>query len=370
MRIGAWLLAGAILITTAVGCGKKGPPLPPLRPDPGRVADLSVRAIDDRVEFTFTIPAANADGSTPPALDRVEIYGVSALDTEPAPTPAALLEADNLKFTIDVVPAPEPDAPDPGVDDVLHGQQVTVTDPVGAVPAGTVLRYVAVGVVGRRRGPTSPVATVDLGLGPTAPSGLLFEYDETSVSLSWLAGAADDSFHVYRTATADEEVGRLTSAPLGDPSFMTPVEFGRQRCFEVRAVRTEGVVSIESAASRPICLTAVDGFPPPPPTALQVIADTGGVTLSWSGVDAADLAGYLILRGEGAGETLVALTTAPLTSQSYRDTTVSPGITYTYAVVSVDDSIPANRSAESNRQVVTARAPDTGEESHAAFVPG
>ena len=373
IRTGAWLALGAVLVTMATACGKKGPPLAPLRPNAGRVADLSVRAIDDRIEFTFTVPAANADGSTPPAADRIEIFGVALLETDPAPSPLSILDAENLKVTIPVVPAPDPESAEPPAaegDEVRHGQQVTVSDPVGTVPEGTVLRYVAVGAVGRRRGSTSRVVAVSPALRPPPPTGLLFEYDQTTVSLSWLGASPDDAFHVFRTATEDEDETRLTAAPVDEPRFGTPVEFGRQRCFHVRAVHVEGTVSIVSAASRPICISAVDRFPPPPPTALQAIAGAGGVTLSWSGVSAVDLAGYLVLRGEGAGETLVPLTSAPVTGQSYRDTTVSPGGVYTYAVVSVDDSIPPNRSAESNRQVVTAR--ESGavrQESNAALVP-
>jgi hypothetical protein len=360
-RTGAWSAArglfvlGAVVITLAAACGKKGPPRPPLRPNPGRVADLAVRAIDERIEFTFTIPAANADGTTPPALDRVEIYGLQAPDADPAPAPASIAAPENLKLTIGVVPAGDPDPEVEAPDAVRHGDLVTVADRVGAVPEGTVLRYLAVGVTGRRRGATSGVVAIEPALRPPAPTGLLFEYDQTEVSLSWLGSAAADAFHVYRAGTAEGDDVRLTAAPVDGPAFSTLVEFGTPRCFNVRAVHVEGAVSIESAKSRPICLTAVDRFAPPAPTALQAIADAGGVTLSWSGVDAADLAGYLVLRGEGAGETLVPLTDAPVTGQSYRDTTVSPGVTYTYAVVSVDGVTPPNRSGESNRQVVTVR---------------
>jgi hypothetical protein len=79
------------------------------------------------------------------------------------------------------------------------------------------------------------------------------------------------------------------------------------------------------------------------------------VALAWSPVAAADLAGYVILRGEGPGETLQPLTRVPATARSYRDTTVRSGVTYTYAIVAVDRAVPPNASAASDRQVVTAR---------------
>ena len=58
------IVPAALVLTAlaATACGKRGDPQPPLRPIPGRVADLSAHRVDDRVELRFTVPAANLDG--------------------------------------------------------------------------------------------------------------------------------------------------------------------------------------------------------------------------------------------------------------------------------------------------------------------
>ena len=75
--------------------------------------------------------------------------------------------------------------------------------------------------------------------------------------------------------------------------------------------------------------------------------------LSWMRGDL--FAGYIVLRGEAPGDTLQAITTAPVTANSYRDETVKPGVRYVYAVVAVDTAKPQNVSAQSNRAEETAR---------------
>ena len=49
------------------------------------------------------------------------------------------------------------------------------------------------------------------------------------------------------------------------------------------------------------------------------------------------------------------MTSAPIMDTTYRDEAVRPGARYTYAVVAVDRSEPANQSAESNRVEETGR---------------
>jgi fibronectin type 3 domain-containing protein len=105
----------------------------------------------------------------------------------------------------------------------------------------------------------------------------------------------------------------------------------------------------------PVCETPVDTFPPSAPGALIAFQEGAQVVLRWQGVETVDLAGYLVLRGGAAGETLQPLTTAPVTGTVYRDASVQAGATYTYAVVAIDRAAPPNTSAQSNRETVTVR---------------
>ena len=131
------------------------------------------------------------------------------------------------------------------------------------------------------------------------------------------------------------------------------MEFGVERCFIVRSVVVAGLVSIESDASPPACRTARDTFPPAAPTKLFDSPFEGRISLSWSAVDAPDLAGYLVLRADGDDLTMRPLMTSPLTETAFVDATTRAGTRYTYAVVAVDKA--GNRSPESDRVAETGR---------------
>src|SRR5207244_1420387 len=100
-------------------------------------------------------------------------------------------------------------------------------------------------------------------------------------------------------AAGKEQVPALNSAPLAVAAFSTPVEFGAERCFVVRSAIVRGAVSLESDAPKPICTTPVDTFPPPAPDGLIALPSEGKIQLKWNAVDVPDLAGYLVMRGEG-----------------------------------------------------------------------
>jgi len=147
----------------------------------------------------------------------------------------------------------------------------------------------------------------------------------------------------------------LTPKPLSAAEFAIPVEFGREQCFAVRTVTVAGSTTTEGPLSPVLCTTPVDSYPPPVPSGLQVIQEGAFVTLNWTGVEAADLAGYVVLRGDGDGVTMAPLTRTPVRETTFVDRTVQPGATYTYSVYAVDSAPVPNVSGQSNRQSVTVR---------------
>src|SRR5215210_7850571 len=69
------------LVWLLVGCGKKGPPLPPLVRLPVAPADFSVQRRGSTVAIQFTVPSSNSDGSTPADLTRVDVYAATGPST-------------------------------------------------------------------------------------------------------------------------------------------------------------------------------------------------------------------------------------------------------------------------------------------------
>ena len=146
----------------------------------------------------------------------------------------------------------------------------------------------------------------------------------------------------------------LNTTFLTVPSFKDPrVEFGVERCYIVRRVEMVASIPVESAPSPKLCVTPVDTFPPAAPASLAHVSSGTEVSLIWEANTDADLAGYLVLRGEAPGDKLAPLTAAPISAASYVDTSVRRNRSYVYEVVAVDKS--GNQSAPSNRVEETIR---------------
>lgn len=350
------------LVVTAVivaACGKKGPPRAPLRPVPAAVEEFTAARSAERVTLTFTIPAANLDRSTPPAVDRVEVYALTQPASAAPPTAAQLVLPPNVVLATPVTredaaarptPASSVKPATPG-GRIEHLETLTLPSPDGAM----VRYYVAVPSAGRRRGPASSVLALPLSGDPEAPADLRLDYSERELMLIWQA--ADEKLRFMVGRRDGDAVASVTPELLTVSTYSTPVEFGVERCFVVRAALVAGPVTVFGPASAPACQTPVDRFAPAPPTDLQAVASEGAIELVWTASTATDLAGYVVLRAEGASGTLQPLTPAPIAATQYRDAAVRPGVTYSYAVVAVDTAMPANRSGPSNRQDATARQP-------------
>ena len=68
-------------IVTA-GCGRKGPPLPPLVRLPVAPAEIAAERRGSSIDIHFTVPASNTDGSRPANIQRVEVYPIDGPFTD------------------------------------------------------------------------------------------------------------------------------------------------------------------------------------------------------------------------------------------------------------------------------------------------
>jgi hypothetical protein len=144
----------------------------------------------------------------------------------------------------------------------------------------------------------------------------------------------------------------LNPTPLDVLTFSDPVTAldGRERCYVVRSVRGQGAQAVEGNPSERVCIEPVDNAAPEPPAGLQAVVSEGSIALIWVPNAEADVAGYLVLRGEAGDATLTPVTDAVVTEARYTDRTVKPGVRYVYAVQAIDTRLPRpNVSAESMR---------------------
>jgi hypothetical protein len=146
----------------------------------------------------------------------------------------------------------------------------------------------------------------------------------------------------------------VNTQPLTTPAFSDPrIEFGTERCYVVRAVKTFGTSSEESEPSDTACITPRDIYPPAPPRGLTAVVNAGAVALIWDPNAENDLDGYLVLRADAPNGTLQPITREPIHQTTFNDASVKPGVRYVYAIVAVDKA--GNIGAQSNRVEETAR---------------
>jgi hypothetical protein len=289
----------------------------------------------------------------------------------PATTAVAILTSKHLLDEIEVAPAPEAATDVPAASAAGNSSAASPTAPAGGTtltpgsrasfvedvtaaraaaathPDASLMRYVVVGAVGAHRlGTPSTIIEVPLTLELPPPTDLAVTFDETTTKLTWKAGAPLQSFRVYQTDhTGKEPAEPINPAPLTEPAFTAPVEFGQERCYVVRAIALVRVASVESNPAGPACVAPVDTFPPAAPTGLSGLPSERQIQLLWTPVAAADLAGYVVLRGEDGGAP-APITPNPVPEASYTDTNLRAGTRYTYTVVAVDKA--GNRSQPSN----------------------
>jgi fibronectin type 3 domain-containing protein len=193
-----------------------------------------------------------------------------------------------------------------------------------------------------RKGRTGAVSTLTslplVGLAP-APANVRVRFSETAVTVEWDPVVSAAAYNVYR---GEDLLQPVNPAPL--------------KCYRIRSASSLDPAIVEGEASAPQCITARDQFSPAAPSGLAAVPTAGQISLIWDANTEKDLAGYLVLRGEGGADTaLAAITPAPIKETSYRDTTVKPGVSYVYAVVAVDTATPPNTSPQSARVQETAR---------------
>ena len=392
----------AALVVSA--CGKKGNPLPPLVRLPAAPADFAVARVDDQVIVRFNAPATNVDGAQPVDLGRIEVY---ALTLEGRPPEVAQVDPEELREAATLV-ATQPAETIAGeviVREALTSEMhtpvvlplrnpsraerdtsTTHDGPLVAPPAGAgVQRYYVAFAVNLRNRYGPPTALVAAPLAPASgpPSAPRVTVTENSMSLRWTPpvdarglGLATDpdwlpatpvvppppptTYDVYETArNASSDRPARVPVPL-NPEPIAATEFsqdgitlGAERCFYIRAVDIVDGVHVRGPASPMTCDPFADTFPPGAARDLVGVAVAGGVNLIWETSQSDDVVGYLVLRGEAGSATLTPLNKAAVTSPSYRDETVKPGVRYVYAIVAVDSA--GNRSAESNRIEETAQ---------------
>ncbi len=175
-----------------------------------------------------------------------------------------------------------------------------------------------------------------------SPEGLRLHPQNGVIALSWdpftiASNASLQGFRIYQRDPVPPNI--MVSGFSTDTTYIwISLRNGKQYCFRVAAVTALG----ETEAGAEVCGTPA-GIPSSP-RAFTAQAGERSVSLSWqTPIDsgAVDLLGYRLFRADtNSSLTYVASATA----QSYTDTNVTAGVTYTYQILAFNDVWDGDRS--------------------------
>jgi hypothetical protein len=362
-------LFGILLLATALGCGKQGPPLPPLRTVPAQTKDLHLRQQGTRILFELTYPKTTAGGmALEGGLRAVEIWEAvqpAPREGKPQPLdPRAFSSTATLRSTIAeadlgassfgdrlilALPLPEgalvptpPSAAPPAA--TTPPSAATTATPAPAVPRSPA-RFYAVRTVskaGERSDFSNQVSLVPK-TPPDAPDQVTTTARPDGIAIEWTPVTGALGYAVYRRSA--EEKGHGQPVHAGGPDERSWVDtgarFGQSYIYAVTSFNDRDPF-IESAITREREVRYQDRFPPPPPTDLVALAEARRIRLVWKASAAEDLAGYIVYRRGAEGE-FRRITAQPLTAAEYADSDVTQGVSYSYRVTAVDQT--GNESA-------------------------
>ena len=351
----------------ATGCGKKGPPLPPLRVIPERVSRVTLRQTGDRLVLSLPRPKSRTDGTPLGPDTRIELL-MSVRDPAPKRPREIALEP-SLTWSI---PSGEWSA-------YMQGQRMEVgldlariastlevpTGPAGL--RGRKMTFIVEVVEDRKHSEPSDVESIVICQPPAAPVATAARITEDGILLNWSPGAPAGAapaagtarFGIYRHEVGEPRSDTpLATAATGDGWLDTAAAIGRPYRYVIREHAGEG--RCESADSPPLTAARVDLFPPAPPQGLAAIAEHGAIRLFWRPGREADLRGYRVYRADGPDKAFHLLTSEDLTSTSYTDEDVIAGVVYSYVVSARDGAEPVNESAWSDPAVETLKPDKEG----------
>lgn len=330
----------ALVVLMAMGCGKRGVPVPPKERVLQRV-EISGYQRGNQIVLSWKMPARNAGTGSVLNISRADIYRLA----EPVTAPLQLSEEEfaNRSTLIAAMPISVAD---------FGNKTILYKDTLAFAGQAARLRYAIrfVNATGQKAAfsnslliePTSKVAG--------GPASLSAEASQDAIHLKWDApktnidGSTPVSvlgYNVYRSNSEKEPGKLLKKTPVSALGFDDEFfEFGKDYYYFVRAVSI-GVQAepVESSESNVLKFKAVDTFAPSAPSAITVAAAPNTISIFFAVNPEKDIAGYKIYRSTDRDLDKVKwqlLTPELLKTNTFQDTKVESGKTYYYYMTATD----------------------------------
>ncbi len=359
------LLAGLALVASvcafsAAGCGKKGPPLPPVRVLPGPAREVRVRQIGAEVVLSAVLPQARTDGSPLGEDTTVRILRMPGTATLGVGSVSRRYLQRQFEKGAKVVAALTGDA----LRQAAPGGRLRYRDRdvFEAGSSARALRYLYSLIIvdaQARRSVLSPPVQIEPHEPPPAPASLKATTAEGEIRLTWEAGGPvpkQPLFNIYRWEAANPNPADvpLNVSPVAELSYVDKsFRYGATYRFVVRTLASQTPPVRESADSPEVEVRPVDVYPPQAPTGLAVTVEGAVIKLYWFPNSESDLAGYRIYRRKAGEANFALLGETRADETSFVDVSASPGVRYDYVISAVDSAEPLNESVRSEERSET-----------------
>lgn len=331
---------------SALSCGKRRPPLPPVENVPQRTEFLSGVQRGNRVILSWPAPRRNAPDDSVQSIRRVDVYRLA----EPAGSPRGLTE-EQFSTRATLIGSVAYEQISAAADDLTYEDVLALREPVR-------LRYAVrfVNAAGQRAA-FSNFLLVEPAPRISQPPVISAapEVTQNSVVLRWEPPAAniDGStpanvlgYNVYRadrsqTETAQTPINRtlVNATEYADQSF----QFGEEYVYVVRAVSLgQGEAQqVESLNSNAVTVATRDTFAPAAPASLSAAVSPGRISIFFAANPERDVAGYNVFRSDDPAlpkERWTKLNRGLLERTTFQDDSVESGVRYHYYLTAVDTS--------------------------------
>lgn len=342
-----------LLITVGsvlTGCGKQGPPLPPLRNIPLRTMDLTLRQEGPFLVLGMTYPSSTTSGMALGGVDAVELFAL----TKAAASEDLLPEVDPREFEVGATTLLTLRGAD--LDAAITGDRIQWRLPLAEpLPAEKIAQFFAVRTV---KGEEVSDSSNRVGLiaiePPTPPSKLEARPTAAGIELSWENAEDTAAFDIFRREAQNRgyEEEALARVPGEERAYVDQsAAFGHRYIYTVRTVaQTEPLIYSAEAGEQEVDYE--DRFAPPLPSNFVALPEVGSVRLRWDPSPAADVLGYILYRRD-PGRDFRRITDEPVRGVEHIDRGLAHGLSYSYRLRVVDQA--GNESALSDPISATLR---------------
>ncbi|HMK74858.1 MAG TPA: hypothetical protein VK568_01615 [Thermodesulfobacteriota bacterium] len=324
------------MLVAAVGCAKKGPPVPWESIVPMRIVDLQAVSREGRLPLEWRTPKENTDKT--PLTDLVSFQILRSEGILVGEECKGCGGKPKVVYEMKVTP-----------ENFVPGKKMSIFFENQEPRRVYVYEVVSVNQGGYPSSPSNPV-TVYWDHPPASPTIVRAERGDKKVDLFWEPVEGATAYNVYRRLEGEEgfPLNPLNREPLTVTRYTDlNVNNDIKYIYSVRAVRRVVKTDVEGKGSPGLAVTPIKLAPPSAPVGLVAFPLKEGIELNWRRNPEADILGYNVYRRKLGEKEFQRLNETPVPNDAYLDTGVVLRQEYEYAVTAVDNSPRRNESARS-----------------------